>query len=127
MNDSNPISDYVAPELARLSNVLGFLQKDPTARPAYSIAADALFWSDEIPASPIGDDLLFRYLLRHRTAIIMEEEEKTGLQELWASANKAFPAWPGFSPERNQPTRELQAFCQFERDRSIADLEAGIS
>lgn len=95
-------------ELARIAVRFSAISiADPNATICYDVMADGIYWSDELPQVFPEDLLAVRILLHHRTAVLLQEaSEET--QVWWIFAQKYFPGWVGFLPERCTPTTELQ-------------------
>jgi hypothetical protein len=95
----------------KLTSFLNGLQPKPDAVLHYDLFADALVWSDELPApADRGGDILFGSELRgvwhFRTTLILGAP-KEKFRAAWEEAMRCFPNWPGFDPKR--------------RDASLAD------
>jgi hypothetical protein len=102
------------------------LARDPNARLSYDLLSGGLIWSDEVPNEPIGDMLMFRYLLKWRTDIILEKVHPD-VWQYWSAAKSAFPKWPGFAPCRCTPNSELlDEFAQLSREGN-ASIDAAMS
>src|SRR5438046_689514 len=123
-------------EMEVLAAMLDKLPVDPQARMGYELLAGGLYWSDEVPKwsfdertpsqSPPGlRD--FRALLNQRSAIILGESQER-FQQVWEKAMALCPNWPGFLPNRRDPT--LAAECRRRADagyRSLEELDARIN
>jgi hypothetical protein len=88
----------------KLAPILDALKPDPTARLHYDLFADALVWSDELPASEdrpscvlIGSEL--RGIWHYRTSLILGNPVEK-FRPAWEEAVRCFPNWPGFDPKR---------------------------
>lgn len=71
---------------------------DPAAKLEYHLFADAIYWSDELEGLPGELDDAFRVVLNHRTSLLAGEAGR--FPEVWEAAQKYFPQWIGFRPER---------------------------
>jgi hypothetical protein len=85
-----------------------------------------LVWSDEIPKEEIGDQLMFRYLVKWRTDMIQQAVHPDVLQ-YWKAAKTAFPNWPGFLPERCEPNPELVAALHMLAGRAVSSIQGALS
>src|SRR4051794_29424691 len=82
----------------------------PTARVRYNPFADAIYWSDEVPAKLTDDEEdALRILLRYRTSLIIGRADPMWAP-LWGAATELFPRWIGFSEERTRGNRGLVDF-----------------
>jgi hypothetical protein len=93
--------------LHSLAGRLAQLTPDPQARMNYDLFAGGLFWSDERPTfDPItdGDEIgKWRVLLNYRSSLTLGEP-RVKFRELWEQAQALCPQWPGFAPERRDPS-----------------------
>ena len=88
----------------KLTSFLNGLQPKPDAVLHYDLFADALVWSDELPAPAdrAGDILIgseLRGVWHFRTTLILGQP-KEKFRAAWEDALKCFPDWPGFDPKR---------------------------
>jgi hypothetical protein len=87
-----------------LAPILDGLKKAADARLHYDLFADAIVWSDELPAP---EDRLaigmiapqLRGIWRFRTSLILGQPVEK-FRSAWEEALKCFPNWPGFDPKR---------------------------
>ncbi|GEM_PF-3458491 len=89
----------IAPQLDRL-------REDPNARVHYELMSDSLVWSDELPPLDefqASDSSVLRGVWRYRTSLIMGVPEEK-CRPAWEEAQKLFPNWPGFLPQRQLPS-----------------------
>jgi hypothetical protein len=101
----------------QLASILDGLKQATDARLHYDLFADALVWSDELPAPedrPTAGMIAhqLRGIWRYRTSLILGEPEQK-FRAAWEEAQKCFPNWPGFEPTRRDVSlavtfRELQ-------------------
>ena len=99
------------PEIARIAPYFNHLTKAHDAQVEYRATSDALVWSDEFPATDIGDEQAIRYLLKYRTSIIVGVSVEA-IKPYWDAAKQAFPEWPGFSMERCQYSSSLKSWYE---------------
>jgi hypothetical protein len=82
-------------------------QPDPASIPFMDGMSDALVWPDECPEdAPMELISALRFIWNHRTSLLLETIPQ--FEENWKIANKCFPSWVGFRPERTSPSPELQ-------------------
>jgi hypothetical protein len=117
MSDRFQALRQIAPKLNRLS-------EDPSARVGYELMSGGLIWSDELPpfgqVEP-GETSCLRPIWRFRSSLIMGAPVEK-FRPAWEEAQKLFPLWPGFLPQRQQASwREM--FVE-QRDKLEADIEA---
>lgn len=120
MNRSLP-AEIIA-ELDIIAPYLASCRYDPNASLRYSLLADALYWTDEVPAANLPCDTAFRYLLFFRTLLIIERPSNEVLHELWEAAKSRFAEWPGFSGARVTPSLDLQHFYLEVSERAEKEL-----
>jgi hypothetical protein len=94
--------------LSSMTAILNGLVPMKDAKVEYQGVCDGLIWSDETPRMFMNEEQeqVFRYLVQHRTSIIMGEPI-SHLQSLWNDSRKAFPMWAGFQKERCEPSATL--------------------
>lgn len=105
---------------------MGRVAKSAEATVCYSVLADALYWSDEIPEfeDALADDLL-RFLLRYRTTLLLGGPNPA-LEVYWNEAVRQFPQWVGFEPSRQTPTPALKKAYKQLKDKAMAELTEGV-
>jgi hypothetical protein len=88
----------------KMAPILDKLKHAIDARMHYDLFADALVWSDELPALEdrpacdlVGSKL--RGIWNFRTSLILGQP-KEKFRPAWEEAMKWFPNWPGFDPKR---------------------------
>jgi hypothetical protein len=109
-------------KLAAIAGAMNALSKSPDATMHYDMLAGALWWSDERPASSqIGNSDCLRVLFRYRTSVIINETEAEYLP-YWLAAEKEFPKWPGFDPERCRPDDDLAALYRRSNAEGLLSL-----
>lgn len=101
------IRSEVLKQLQWIAPILNEMELDDSASVSYSVLADGLFWSDEVPPGSIDCDEILRYLFKYRTSIILGSPDGT-LEQLWLSAKQCFPKWPGFAESRAVPSKGMQ-------------------
>jgi hypothetical protein len=93
----------------------------------YHALADAIYWSDEIPARlDYEEENALRFLLRHRTMLILGEPLEDLFKTFWDMGRKSFPNWIGFSERRVSPDPSVIQFYKRsagEFDEQIDKLE----
>jgi hypothetical protein len=115
--------------LSSMTPILNSMVPMTDAEVEYQGVCDGLVWSDETPREFMNQEQaqVFRYLVQHRTSILMGEPIPH-LQSLWNDSRQAFPKWAGFKKERCEPSvalvehviqarAELESF--FEEDASM--------
>jgi hypothetical protein len=111
--------------------VLDALIAQPDAHVFFEVMSGALVWSDEYPFVADGvyyDIEMFpRQLLRgvwaYRSSLI-EGEPKERCRAGWELAQSLFPKWPGFLPERRDPSlKDLLVRLREEAGDPFEDLE----
>ncbi len=78
----------------------------PSALPRYEMMRGMLVWADEAPAHPRDYApalCLHGDLGIYRTSLIIGRPEEV-LLSLWERARERLPHWPGFRPERCEPS-----------------------
>src|SRR5687767_10836629 len=96
--------------LAKIAPKLGCLKEDPNARVNYELMSDSLVWSDELPPPDqyeAHEVWCLRGVWRFRTTLMLGAPEER-FRPSWEEAQRLFPNWPGFLPQRRVPT--LRAF-----------------
>lgn len=121
--------DDTGQHLARLKTMAPSMRrakKSAKAALSYSVLADALYWSDEIPQfdDTVADDLV-RFLLRYRTTLVLGHPQKA-LEPYWNEALRQFPEWIGFDSCRRASSPELQKAHKQFKDRAMAELMGGV-
>jgi len=121
-------------EVNELFLKLDQLQVDPQARLGYDWLAGGLKWSDEVPEWTFPDVAeqgipglgTWRSLISFRSSLIINQPRET-FRDLWERAMSICPRWPGFLPERRDPSL-ANRFREFEEtaQRSFEELEARI-
>jgi hypothetical protein len=116
------VSDAFA-GLAAIADAMNRLEKQPNARMHYDCMADAIWWSDERPTfRDARDHWCLRPIFHFRTTLILEVPNFENLG-YWREGMRLFPQWPGFDPERRQPTEERKAFARRKSQEAILSLE----
>jgi hypothetical protein len=120
-----PTREYLT-QLASIAGDMRRMRRSNSATVAYSLLADALYWSDEIPILPDdkSDDVL-RFLLRYRTTLILGKPNDA-LEPYWAEALRQFPTWVGFEESRRTPGPKLQAVYHARKEQAMKDVMQGI-
>jgi hypothetical protein len=109
--------------LSSMTPILNGLVSIEEAEIAYQGVCDGLVWSDETPQSLDREqEQLFRYLIKHRTSLIMGESIPY-LESLWNEARQTFPMWPGFKSVRCEPSVALVEYVTQARVKLAAFLE----
>lgn len=122
-SDNMTNASHLTSDLADIAPYMTALRKDDAATVRYELLSGSLVWSDEIPRdSPVSKDCL-RFVLRHRTGLIVGEESPPH-GDLWREAVARFPQWIGFSPERVSPNDMLAKYYHAERERVFRELRA---
>lgn len=109
--------------LQRIAPQLDRLREDPNARVHYELMSDSLVWSDELPPLDefqASDSSILRGVWRYRTSLIMGVPEEK-CRSAWEEAQKLFPNWPGFLPQRRLST--LRGFFEERRAKLINCFE----
>jgi hypothetical protein len=119
-------------ELNELFCKLDELPVDPQARLGYDVFAGGLKWSDEMPEWTHPDvpeqDVpglgTWRALLNYRSSLIVNQPREK-FRDLWERAMQSCPRWPGFLPERRDPSLAAR-FREFDEAalRSFEELDA---
>lgn len=110
--------------LARIAPALQALKALTEVTVSYDLFSDALKWSDETPACfPENAEACncLRGLWRYRTSLILGQPQDRH-RELWGAALRAFPEWPGFLPERRDPS--LKPVYEAAAKKSLGAWEA---
>ena len=92
--------------LAKFAPRLDRLREDPQARVHYELMSDSLVWSDELPPPDeyeASDCWGLRGIWRFRTTLILGNPDER-LRTHWDEAQRLFPNWPGFLPQRQSAT-----------------------
>jgi hypothetical protein len=118
-------SQYLAC-LQALAAAMRRMTKSAGATVSYSVLADALYWSDELPRidDVVADDLI-RFLLRYRTTLILGRPDPA-LEVFWKEGLRQFPRWIGFEPCRQTPSPELERRYKELKDKAMAELMEGV-
>lgn len=108
----------ISEEFHRIAPAMESMQRHFDATVSYHLPADAIYWSDEIPASlsRFGENCL-RPVLHYRTSMILGKPEDRW-REYWDEATQRFPNWIGFCVERTRCNPELQETIAGFRRRS---------
>ncbi len=110
--------------LRQIAPKLNQLQEDGSARVHYELMSHGLVWTDELPpldqVEP-GECTCLRAIWRFRSSLIMGEPEEK-FRPAWEEAQKLFPHWPGFLPQRQQMSWQVMFVEQSEK--LMADWEA---
>jgi hypothetical protein len=120
-------------ELEMLAPRLEKLPRDAHARLQYDLYAGALVWSDETPdwvfegpaigESPAGLGV-YRALLNYRSSLILGQPNER-YRHYWERALRLCPGWPGFLPERQDPSLADECRKRAEAGlRSFEELDA---
>ena len=116
MSDRNDRLAKVAPKLDRL-------REDPNARVNYELMSDSLVWSDELPTPDryeAQDVWWLRGVWRYRTTLMLGVPDER-FRPSWEEAQRLFPNWPGFLPQRRLST--LRGFFEERRAKLINCFE----
>lgn len=93
--------------LQSLAAHLASRRPDPQARMNYDLFAGGLFWSDECPiwdeVRDGGEIGCWRVLLAYRASLIIGEP-RVKFTSTWEQFQSLCPQWPGFAPERRDPS-----------------------
>jgi hypothetical protein len=116
------VQDEVIAKLATIAKVMNTLTKSPDATISYDMLADALWWSDELPAiGTIPGDGCLRPVVHYRTSVIINKPVPECLP-YWLAAKMKFPNWPGFDTERCKPDEELAALYRKSKTKGLLSL-----
>jgi hypothetical protein len=120
----------------KLAPFLNGLKPKLDAALHYDLFADALVWSDELPApAHRTGDVLFGSELRgvwhFRTTLILGQP-KEKFRAAWDEAMSCFPNWPGFDPKRRDAALAatfiaMQEAAMKKCDETEARIEAAIA
>jgi len=106
-------------QMAEIAGALDALVKSPGAEVHYDLLSDALWWADELPAHVEAESVWsLRPILRYRTTLILGQAD-SGFVPHWQAAQRLFPRWPGFTPDRCTPNRELAAIYRKKCDAGM--------
>jgi hypothetical protein len=107
-------------DFEKLTPKLEVLRRKDDAKLIYDILTGNLLWTDEIPlGSGVSLDGL-RFVLRHRTGLLIGEDVP-GYIPYWEEALARFPKWIGFSPDRVAYSPALRDFYLAEQAKVLAD------
>jgi hypothetical protein len=129
------VNKFRSEQLASIAPLMRELKHSPTATLSYDAFADALVWSDELPAwgyqagtgphnvlhiglqdlprppapfpavAGILDLSCIRAVLHYRSSLVLGVPDAYS-EESWTEARRLFPEWPGFAPQRR--SRDLE-------------------
>ena len=85
------------------------LQYSSIAKPQYGILQDVIFWEDELPPEAQFDAMNF---ITHIFRLRMESAKTHShiKDSTWGYFKRLVPAWPGFRPERCDPSTLLTEY-----------------
>ena len=98
-------------DIRALAGVLGSLTPTSDSVARYDAMSDAVVWTDELPVHrPPHEWWALRTLLRHRSLMILQQPSV--YQACWLEGLTSFPNWPGFLPERCNPSEQLKRILE---------------
>jgi hypothetical protein len=115
------IEDYLA-DLPKIADDMKRLKRSERAVVRYELLSGSLVWSDEFPKGTKASTDCLRFVFRYRTSLILGEPDKP-YEIFWNEAQRHFPDWIGFSPDRTSPSSELAAFYFQEKERALQEME----
>jgi hypothetical protein len=117
-----------ASQLGEIAGLMRALKRSPDAKMFYELLSDSLVWTDEIPevsAAQVGGLRSLRFVFRYRTSLMLGIPEER-YRPFWEEAQTLFPSWPGFDPERRDPSlRAAYETFHAEAKRDMKDLFSG--
>lgn len=121
-NPNSPV-DEIARDLAAMAILLNHAEFNPSSSFRFDIMTESVIWDDELPQAYSGNPILLalRPIFYQRACLLIGQQDELTLR-YWKLGLELFPSWPGFRPERLDPTSEAALYLRTRReeiDRSI--------
>ncbi|MEK6235766.1 MAG: hypothetical protein N2C14_13745 [Planctomycetales bacterium] len=119
----HPSYDDLFRRLSDVADRMNELEQREDAELSFDLLAGAVLWSDECPkVASTFDQVCLRPVLRYRMSLILGKPEPKHFR-WWEEAQRCFPRWPGFSPERSQPSDSIIAYYNRKNQEGLMGLE----